>query len=46
MARRFDRSKGVWTEVAPFFGTSGLIGESLLRMVLNGGEHDEDKTED
>jgi hypothetical protein len=31
---------------APDFGTTGLVGGSLLRMVLNGAEHDEDETED
>jgi hypothetical protein len=33
-------------EVAPDFGTTGLVGESLLRMHRNGAEHDEDETED
>jgi hypothetical protein len=32
-------------EVAPDFGTSGLVGRSLLRMVLDGAENDEDETE-
>jgi hypothetical protein len=34
------------SEVAPDFGTTGLVGGSLLRMALNGAEHDEDETED
>ena len=33
-------------EVAPAFRTAGLVGGSLLRMALNGAEHDEDTTED
>jgi hypothetical protein len=33
-------------EVAPDFRTTGLVGGSLLRMALNGAEHDEDETED
>ena len=33
-------------EVAPDFRTTGLVGGSLLRMALNGAEHDEDTTED
>ena len=33
-------------EVAREFRTTGLVGGSLLRMALNGVEHDEDKTED
>ena len=33
-------------EVAPGFRTAGLVGGSLLRMALNGAEHDEGKTED
>ena len=36
---RFD------SEVAPDFGTSGLVGRSVLRMVLDGAENDEDETE-
>jgi hypothetical protein len=35
-----------WSEVAPDFRTTGLVGGSLLRMALNGAEHDEDETED
>ena len=34
------------SEVAPDFRTAGLVGGSLLRMALNGAEHDEDTTED
>ena len=33
-------------EVAPDFGTSGLVGRSLLRMRQDGAEDDEDETED
>ena len=34
------------SEVAPDFGTSGLVGRSLLRMRQDGAEDDEDETED
>lgn len=33
-------------EVAPDFGTGGVVGGSLLRMAWNGAEDDEDETED
>jgi hypothetical protein len=36
----------IYFEVAPDFRTAGLVGGSLLRMALNGAEHDEDTTED
>ena len=34
------------SEVAPDFGTSGLVGRSLLRMGQDGAADDEDETED
>ena len=52
---RLRRMLGVFTagrilneksEVAPDFGTSGLVGRSLLRMRQDGAEDDEDETED
>jgi hypothetical protein len=33
-------------EVAPDFGTSGIVGRSLLRMGQDGAADDEDETED
>ena len=33
-------------EVAPDFGTIGLVGKSLLRMALNGAAHDQNETQD
>ena len=33
-------------EVAPDFGTSGIVGSSLLRMGQDGAADDEDETED
>jgi hypothetical protein len=48
-ARRLARVENIpqqGVEVAPDFGTSGIVGRSLLRMEQDGAADDEDETED
>jgi hypothetical protein len=47
---RFTAKQGQYLafihEVTPDFGTSGIVGRSLLRMEQDGAADDEDETED
>ena len=42
----YARASDPFSEVAPDFGTSGIVGRSLLRIGQDGAADDEDETED